>query len=62
MMKGVNKVPELQFDGFGGKWRSYKIGDLTDIKSASRVLKTGVHYKLWVENQVLGRGQSKRNG
>jgi len=35
----MSNVPKLRFREFSGKWEEKKLGDLTEIKSASRVLK-----------------------
>ncbi len=46
-MKEGKMIPELRFHDFNEKWKSCRIGDLTDIKSASRVLKNQ-----WMESGV----------
>lgn len=45
--KVQSKVPQLRFPEFSGSWASYKLGALSDIRSASRV-----HREQWAESGV----------
>ena len=42
-----NKVPEIRFRGFSGKWAENSLGELIDIRSAARV-----HKEQWTEAGV----------
>lgn len=43
----MSKIPKLRFKEFSGEWGSYKLGNLSEIRSASRV-----HKDEWTESGV----------
>tara|TARA_B110000196_G_scaffold5178_1_gene4601 strand:- start:8042 stop:9295 length:1254 start_codon:yes stop_codon:yes gene_type:complete len=47
VVNAKSKVPQLRFPEFSGSWASYKLGALSEIRSASRV-----HKEQWTESGV----------